>query len=199
TAAPFFLPVQSGDVLEPATLRRMLRAPPHAVAVTADTLQVTHQGGLRPVLAASFHSRSDLLANRRLPTPILFATAALRRAGGWRPGEACWARRAWRHRPLLARLLAQGPVLAVRRPLGTAAMARPFAEPGRQSLYGVLDGLMLHRVALFGPALHAEGRVAALTPALLTLAAGDGALMLIPLAQITAVSPLPEEPGPVWP
>lgn len=190
TDAPFFLPVQAEDRLEPAGVLALLgglrRAPGEAVAAVAPAEQVRRDGGLRRAPATPADSRQALLALGRLATPVLFRTGALRAAGGWRPGEASWGRRAFRHRGLLARLLEQGGrLIAVAHPLGV--VARP--GEGDSSLYPILLSLLYKQVQVTarGPRERFVGRIAAVTPTLLTLAAPDGRIVLLPVERVAAV------------
>ena len=145
---------------------------------------------------------SSDLALGRLPTPVLFRTGALRQAGGWRPGEADWTRRPFRHRALLARLLEHGSLIAIDHPLGTVAL--PGGGPG---LLDLLQSLLFRRVHVTTrrPRQAIEGRIAAITPALLTLAAPGGQVILLPVERIAAVailafaSPAPAPPPAVRP
>jgi hypothetical protein len=195
TGAPFFLPVQANDRLEPtgvAALLDALRASPLAIGATAAADQVRRGGGLRRTPPAAVAGGSALLALRRLPTPVLFRSAALQQAGGWREGEAAWHLRPWRHRGLLLRLLeGGGRLIATDAYLGEVALPGP---DGPDEIRDVLEQLLYHRVTVTGDGLQETGRIAAVTPELLTLAAADEQVTLVPVARISAVRPL-AEPG----
>lgn len=186
TGAPLLLPVQSDDQLNSAAIVRLARAlqeaPGSFVCAAGTVEQVRRDGSVRQVTAAPLAGSRAVLGARRLPTPVLFRTAALRAAGGWRRGEACWEHRSRRHQALLARLLCAGQLLPVAEHLGT--VARVGAAP---ALPAVLRDLLLKPVTVEGPGFRVTGRLAALTDHLATVVSGTAPVTLIPVERITAV------------
>lgn len=203
--APCLLPVQADDRIRPEGLLALVdtlqHAPPAAVGAVAPAEQVRRDGGLRFTPATPAANPPDLLALGRIGTPVLFRTAALRDAGGWRPGEAAWGDRAHRHRTLLARLLENGHLVAAPENLGTIArpgpVSRPDPPPVPGDLPAALAKLLYHPVAITGAGgeLNARGRIAALNDGLVTLATEGGGVMLIKLSEISAVEAVTADPG----
>lgn len=194
TGAPFLLPVQADDQLQPDAIFRLAhelqaagRRRPCAAGVTD---QVRRDGARRRVQAAPLTEWRSVLTALRLPTPILFRTGALRAVGGWRQGEACWEHRSQRHRGLLARLLAGGgALLASGEYLGTAARVSSNCPPAAApTLEGALKHLLFRPITLEGPGFQVSGRLAALTPSLATLVQENAPITLIPVSKITAVA-----------
>ncbi|HWI61408.1 MAG TPA: hypothetical protein VNT75_06210 [Symbiobacteriaceae bacterium] len=188
TRAPLLLPVQSNDDLDPsavAQLARALHGAPGSFVCAAGTVdQVRRDGTIRRVEAAPLAGSRAVLEALHLPGPVLFRTAALRTAGGWRQGDACWEHRSRRHRALLARLLCRGALLPAGVHLGTVARVAP--DCGRD-LPAALRDLLLKHVTVEGPGFRVSGRLAALSPHLATVVAGTAPVTLIPLERITAV------------
>jgi hypothetical protein len=202
---PFFLAAQADDRLDPTGLLRLLdalrNAPPAVAGATGRTDRVRRSGGLAAVAARTFASSREVLGASRLPHPVLLRTAALRAAGGWHPGEAAWEQRPNRQRGLLARLAEAGPIIGCAVYLGEVAVAAlppsledatPMGSPA--DLHHVLEGLLYRRVKVSGQGLAATGRVAAVTPALLTLAVDGGEITLLPMERITALEPMDRLP-----
>lgn len=195
TGASFLLPVQSGDRIRPAGLQSLLDAlrgaPAEVFGAAGATDRVSHDGSRRRSRAVPLANPRSLDALRRTPGLILFRTGVLRSAGGWRPGEAAWGRRPHRHRALLARLLAVGAtLLAVDVIIGVVALPHGGSCGGVQQL---LRDLLYRRVAVTcaGGRLTLTGRVAAVSPELLTLATGREQIALVPMSEIAAVRPFP--------
>jgi hypothetical protein len=193
TGAPCFLPVGAEDRLEPGAPERLAAALDRAgrgyVCAAGRSDRVRRDGTLRPVAARPLAGRAAVLAARRLPGPVLFRTEALRAAGGWRPGEAAWERRADRHRGLLARLLEGGALLAVDTYVGVVARASEAGLP--------LSSFLYKPVTLAVEGERFCGRIAAVTPGLLTLVQADGRIVLIPTDKISSVAP--DRPRKSWP
>jgi hypothetical protein len=194
TRAPYFLPVGAEDRLEPGAPERLAAALDRAgrgyVCAAGRSDRVRRDGTLRPVAARPLAGRAAVLAARRLPGPVLFRTEALRAAGGWRPGEAAWERRADRHRGLLARLLDGSALLAVDTYVGV--VARPNSQAALP-----LSSFLFKPVTLDVEGERFCGRIAAVAPGLLTLVEGAGKIVLIPTEKISSVAP--GRPAKGWP
>jgi hypothetical protein len=206
TTAPVFLAVQPDDQMKPEALRKLARTLQSASAAvagaTGDAAYLRSNGESRRVGALYLSAPAPNLARLALPHPVLFRTEALRAAGGWQPGEAEWPRRTHRHRRLLARLLETGRrLIAVRAFLGCSApYTRAVHTP---DLHAQLQQLLYQSVTVLAGRHTASGRVAAVTPDLLTLARPDGQLLLVPVDRIQAVRTeppaKPPPPGPAPP
>ncbi|HYF94230.1 MAG TPA: hypothetical protein VD969_18590 [Symbiobacteriaceae bacterium] len=187
TRAPCILPVAAGDQLDSGAVLRLAgslaKAPGCYSCAAGPVDQVRRDGTIRRVSPSILAASRCVHTALRLPTPILFRTGALRAAGGWRRGEACWEHRSRRHRALLARLLANSSLLAGGEYLGT--VARVGSAP---SLRETLEHLLFQEVTLDGPCLQVSGRIVAVTPDLVTLAETNAPVTLVPVKHIAAVA-----------
>lgn len=190
TRAASILPVDPRDQLDPGAVARLARAllsAPSCYSCAAGVVdQVRRDGTVRRVTPGALRSPRDVVTALRLPTPILFRTGALRAAGGWRRGEACWEHRSHRHRGLMARLLEGSAMLPFREHLGT--VARVEASECRADLTGTLQQLVFRHVTLDGAGLRASGRIVALTQDLVTLVNDDAPVTLVPVRHISAIT-----------